>query len=118
MVGHLQVPGLTGTVPASVSAEAYELLRSGDYGGPTFTGPVFTDDLSGMAAITERYGVVEAVLRALQSSADIALWLTTGGVPAVLDRLEQAASSGELSAKRLDDALKRFAAMKQQPTCC
>ena len=30
MLGHLQVPGLTGTDPASLSKAAYDLLRSGD----------------------------------------------------------------------------------------
>ena len=63
MVGHMQVPGLTGSDPASLSPAAYALLRSGGYGGPPFNGPVFTDDLSSMAAISERYGVAEAVLR-------------------------------------------------------
>ena len=50
MVGHIQVPGLTGSDPASLSPAAYALLRSGDYGGPPFNGPVFTDDLSSMQA--------------------------------------------------------------------
>ncbi len=77
MVGHLQVPGLTGSDPASLSPAAYNLLRSGGYGGPPFAGVVFTDDLSSMAAINERYGVAEAVLRALQAGADVALWVTT-----------------------------------------
>ena len=63
MVGHMQVPGLTGSDPASLSPAAYGLLRSGDYGGPPFNGLVFTDDLSSMGAITQRYGVAEAVLR-------------------------------------------------------
>ena len=40
MVGHLEVPGLTGSDPASLSPAAYALLRSGDYGGPAFNGPV------------------------------------------------------------------------------
>ncbi len=34
MVGHMQVPGLTGSDPASLSPAAYGLLRSGGYGGP------------------------------------------------------------------------------------
>ena len=97
MVGHLQVPGLTGGEPASLSRAAYTLLRTGGYGGPPFGGAVFTDDLSRMAAISERYGVAQAVLRALQAGADVALWMTTAEVPAVLDRLEQAVNAGELS---------------------
>ncbi len=56
MVGHMEVPGLTGSEPASLSPPAYALLRSGDYGGPPFDGPVFTDDLSSMQAITDRFG--------------------------------------------------------------
>jgi len=56
---HLQVPGLTGSDPASLSPAAYALLRSGDYGGPAFNGPVFTDDLSSMQAISDRFGVAE-----------------------------------------------------------
>ena len=51
MVGHMQVPGLTGSDPASLSPDAYGLLRSGNYGGPPFDGLVFTDDLSSMGAI-------------------------------------------------------------------
>ena len=57
MVGHMEVPGLTGSDPASLSPAAYALLRSGDYGGPPFNGPVFTDDLSSMQAISDRFGV-------------------------------------------------------------
>jgi beta-N-acetylhexosaminidase len=117
MVGHLQVPGLTGTDPASLSKEAYDLLRSGGYGGPPFTGLVFTDDLSSMGAINQRYGVAEAVLRALQAGADTALWITTDRVPAVLNRLEQAVSAGELGMNRVNDALARVAAAKGSNPC-
>ena len=97
MVGHLQVPGLTGDDPASLSPAAVQLLRDGTgYGGPAFNGPVFSDDLSSMAAISDRYGVAEAVLRTLQAGTDVALWVTTDEVPAVLDRLEKAVAAGEL----------------------
>ena len=108
MVGHLQVPGLTGSDPASLSPAAYALLRSGGYGGPPFNGVVFTDDLSRMGAINERYGVAEAALRALQAGADVALWVTTAEVPAVLDRLEQAVAAGELTMPRVDASVLRM----------
>ncbi|UXA13850.1 glycoside hydrolase family 3 protein [Mycobacterium sp. SMC-8] len=118
MVGHMEVPGLTGSEPASLSPPAYALLRSGDYGGPPFGGPVFTDDLSGMQAITARLGVGDAVLRSLQAGADVALWLSTGEVPAVLDRLEQAVAAGELTMPRIDEAVMRIIAMKGlSPRC-
>ncbi|ULE34546.1 glycoside hydrolase family 3 N-terminal domain-containing protein [Mycobacterium sp. IDR2000157661] len=118
MVGHMQVPGLTGSDPASLSPAAYALLRSGNYGGPPFNGPIFTDDLSSMQAISDRFGVAEAVLRSLQAGADTALWVTTGEVPAVLDRLEQAVAAGELAMSGVDNSVLRLAAMKgPNPRC-
>jgi beta-N-acetylhexosaminidase len=118
MVGHIQVPGLTGSDPASLNPAAYALLRSGDYGGPGFNGPVFTDDLSSMQAISDRMGVAEAALRGLQAGADIALWVTTDEVPAVLDRLEKALAAGELTMPRIDASVLRMAAVKGPSQRC
>ena len=118
MLGHVQVPGLTGDDQASLSKPAYDLLRSGGYGGPPFTGLVYTDDLSSMAAVNEQYAVPEAVLRALQAGADIALWITTDEVPAVLDSLEQAVNSGQLSMDRVNESATRVAASKSSTPNC
>ena len=118
MVGHMEVPGLTGSEPASLSPAAYALLRSGDYGGPPFNGLVFTDDLSSMRAITDRFGVADAVLRSLQAGADVALWVTTREVPAVLDRLERAVAAGELTMSGVDAAVTRIAAAKGPSPHC
>ena len=118
MLGHLEVPGLTGPTPASLSAAAVNLLRSGGYGGPGFNGPVFTDDLSSMAAINSRYGVPEAVLRALQAGSDVALWITTDEVPAVLDRLESAVSAGELAMDAVDSSVLRMVGVKGPSARC
>jgi len=112
------VPGLTGNVPASLSPDAYALLRSGNYGGPPFNGPVFTDDISSMQAISDRFGVAEAALRGLQAGADIALWVSTAEVPEVLDRLEDAVAAGELSMSSVDASVLRVAALKgPNPRC-
>jgi beta-N-acetylhexosaminidase len=118
MVGHMQVPGLTGSDPASLSPAAYALLRSGTYGGPPFNGPVFTDDLSSMQAISDRFGVAEAALRGLQAGADSALWVTTDEVPAVLDRLEKALAAGELTMSNVDASVLRMAAVKGPNARC
>ncbi len=119
MIGHLQVQGLTGGDPASLSKSAVDLLRMGTgYGGPPFNGPVFSDDLSSMAAISDRFGVTEAVLKTLQAGTDIALWVTTKEVPAVLDRLEQAVNAGDLSVQQVDASLVRVAAMKGVTATC
>ncbi len=118
MVGHMQVPGLTGNDPASLSPAAYGLLRSGGYGGPGFGGLVYSDDLSSMGAINQRYGVADAALKALQAGADVALWVTTDEVPAVLDRLEKALAAGELSQGRVDESVLKVAGQKgPNPKC-
>jgi len=119
MMGHLEVPGLTepGT-PASISPAAVALLRDGvGYGAAPFTGPVFTDDLSGMQAITDRYDIADAVQAALVAGVDQALWLTTDDVPRVLDHLEQAVASGELPQVRVDQAVVTVATAKGAVTC-
>ena len=119
MMGHMQVPGLTGDQPASLSRAAVELLRYGiGYGAAPFNGPVFTDDLSSMGAIADRYGVAEAVLRTLQAGTDVALWVTTDEVPAVLDRLEKALAANELAMPAVNDSLVRVATMKGRSRTC
>ena len=56
-----------------------------------------------MAAISDRYGVAEAVLRALQAEGtDVALWVTTDEVPAVPDRLEKAVNAGAGHARHVE----------------
>ncbi|MBY4127285.1 glycoside hydrolase family 3 protein [Rhodococcus fascians] len=114
MVGHLDVPGLTDPgVPASISPAAMALLRDGvGYGAAPFEGPIFTDDLSGMAAITARLGIVDAVEAALVAGADVALWLTTDQVPTVLDNLEDAVATGRLDAAQVDEAAATVARFK------
>ncbi|CAJ1509886.1 glycoside hydrolase family 3 N-terminal domain-containing protein [[Mycobacterium] burgundiense] len=117
MMGHMQVPGLTGADPASLSGAAVALLRNGAYGGPSFNGPVFSDDLSSMGAINQRFGVPEAVLRSLQAGVDVALWVSTGEVPAVLDRLEAAVAAGELQLPAVEASLHRVAGIKGPARC-
>ena len=119
MIGHMQVPGLTGDDPASLSRAAVQLLRTGTgYNAPPFNGPVFSDDLSSMAAISDRYGVSDAVLRTLQAGTDVALWVSTEEVPAVLDRLEKAVAAGELPMGAVNDSVVRVATMKGSNRAC
>ncbi|WP_433660445.1 glycoside hydrolase family 3 N-terminal domain-containing protein [Nocardia sp. CA-128927] len=114
MVGHLDVPGLTTPdVPASISPQVMALLRGGSgYGAAPFEGPIFTDDLSGMAAITNRLSIADAVEAALVAGADNALWISTGAVSSVLDQLEQAVAAGRLPAAQVDASVLRMATFK------
>lgn len=119
MVGHLQVPGLTGDEPASVNRAAVQLLRTGTgYQAPAFDGPIFSDDLSSMLAIKDRYSVPDAVLKTLQAGTDVALWVTTDEVPAVLDRLEKAVAAGELAVAGVDASVQRIAKVKGHKADC
>lgn len=111
MVGHLDVPDLTGGVPASISPAAYQLLRT-EFG---FTGLVLTDDLGAMKAITAQYPLPDAVLKALQAGADEALWSSGGRVNEVLDRLVKAVQSGELPAARVQESVTR--ALRSKGAC-
>ncbi len=119
MVGHLIVPGLTGPeTPASISPSAMRMLRTGrGYGGPAFNGVVFTDDLSGMAAISARYPIEQAVPMAIRAGADVALWLTTDRVPAVLDALERDVAAKRLTVERVDRSVVRILRSKGVLRC-
>ncbi len=110
MVGHLIVPGLTGEeTPSSISPRAMTMLRTGKpYGGPAFNGVVFSDDLSGMAAISERYPIEQAALMSIKAGGDIALWITTDRVSAVLDAMQRAVTAGTLTQARVDRSVVRI----------
>lgn len=86
LVGHLDVPGLTTDLPSSLTPEVYALLRQ-EIG---FDGLVVTDDLGAMDAITDEFTLPQAVERALEAGADMALWSSGGRITPVLDHLEQA----------------------------
>ena len=119
MVGHLDVPGLTEPgIPTSVSPAAMQLLRDGvGYGAEPFNGVIFTDDLSGMAAITDRYTLSESVVASLTAGADVALWGSTDRVSEVLDALEAAVESGELSMEQVDASVTRILDLKAVANC-
>ncbi|WP_170265597.1 glycoside hydrolase family 3 N-terminal domain-containing protein [Gordonia araii] len=119
MVGHLIVPGLTGPdTPASISPKAIGMLRTGrGYNGPAFRGVIFSDDLSGMAAITEKYPIEQAAPMALAAGSDIALWLTTDKVSAVLDALEKRVADNKLSIDRVDASVTRILRAKKLRRC-
>ncbi|OLT52853.1 beta-glucosidase [Corynebacterium sp. CNJ-954] len=121
MVGHMQTPGLdsegTGDVvgaetPSSLNPEAYALLRGGLEGdGPGFDGIVFTDDLTGMQAITDLHDGPQAVVQALRAGADAPLTSTAADVPATVDGLVAAVENGDLDRDRLTEAADRLCAV-------
>lgn len=91
MMGHLVVPGLSTDPesPTSVDPQAYRALR--DTTG--FTGPVITDDLAAMKAITDRLSIPQAVISAVHAGADLALITEAASYPDSVQALASWADS-------------------------
>jgi beta-N-acetylhexosaminidase len=109
MPGHLLVPGVTGGLPASLSAAAISLLR--DLG---FTGPVVSDALE-MSAVREPFGIPGAAVRAARAGTDLLCLgkdVTEEGYLAVRSALCEAVRSGALPAGRLEEAAARVAVLR------
>src|SRR5699024_12883832 len=94
---------------ACLALHSFPPRRSSDL---PFDGPVFTDDLSGMQAITDNHSIDEAVTLALAAGADVALWLTTDQVSGVLDHLVSAVRDGTLKASNVAESVLRIARAK------
>lgn len=109
MVGHMIVPGLGDpSTPGSLNPATYRLLREGTYpGGRPFNGPVITDDLSGMKAISDLMGTTEAVRRALIAGADQALWSSGDHLEECIDAVLETVATGELSARDIAEKSRR-----------
>jgi beta-N-acetylhexosaminidase len=110
MMGHLQVPGLsTPGLPASVDPRLYRVLR-GEVG---FGGLVVTDELAGMQAIRGRFGLHDAVRRAIAAGADLALFnVPPERVAPLLRRLVADVRAGRLAEDRVREAAGRVLAVK------
>lgn len=106
MVGHMVVPGLgDGVTPSSLNSHAYGLLRN-VHG---FDGLVYTDDLTGMKAITDIYAPADAVVAAIAAGADVALWSAEMDINYVIDRVDAAVTEGRINRHRFDAAVMRVA---------
>ncbi|MCF4152372.1 beta-N-acetylhexosaminidase [Dethiosulfovibrio sp. F2B] len=108
MTAHIVVPSLTGELPATLSFEAISLLRE-ELG---FEGVVLSDSM-GMRAISNGWGVPDAVVMALRAGVDFVLLGADPAFPPeghreVRDRIVEAVHSGELDKARLDDAVERI----------
>ncbi|MDY7226918.1 glycoside hydrolase family 3 protein [Hyalangium rubrum] len=110
MTAHVAIPRLTGDeVPATLHPQVLDGLLRRDMG---FDGLVLTDEME-MEAIVQRYGVGRAAVMAVRAGADMVL------VPWGAERKEEAyeallaaARDGELSAVRLEQAVRRILTVK------
>ena len=100
MVGHLDVPGLTEGLPASLSAAAIDGVLRNELG---HSGLVVTDSLT-MGAIRARWSVSEAALLAVTAGADLALVGGLEDADAAFAEIQTAIDEERLSLDRLDEA--------------
>jgi beta-N-acetylhexosaminidase len=112
MVSHVSVPGLTGTLPASLSLANYQYLRN----TLIFNGVAMTDALWAGAISQIGYSVPAATLAAIEAGADMAMidasdWQNT------VHTLEQAVGNGTLSLVAVDASVTRILAAKGVQLC-
>lgn len=106
LVSHNIVNCIDSEYPASLSEEVHNLLRE-ELG---FDGVIMTDDLS-MGAITDYTGTENAAVLAIKSGNDL---LCCSNVEEQYPAVLSAVQSGEISAKQIDDSVKRILKWKQK----
>ena len=104
MPGHLAVPALEpdANTPATLSEKMLTGLLRGEL---KFQGLIVTDAMD-MAGVTSLYPPGEAVVRSVEAGADV---LLMPPVPdAAMAGLQEAVESGRISAKRIDESVRRI----------
>jgi beta-N-acetylhexosaminidase len=107
MVGHLLVPSIDPTLPASLSPETVSILRD-DLG---FDGLVMTDDIL-MGALAAQWGAGEAATMAVAAGVDMVILSAGAGALDVAAALVAAVQDGRLAEDRLTDAFLRVERFK------
>jgi beta-N-acetylhexosaminidase len=112
MTAHVLVPTIDEQRPASFSPILIEQWLKGKLG---FTGVVASDDL-GMKAVSATSPLPEAMVRSISAGVDVAL-LCNSTVDQQVQAIEatiHAVESGELSVKRVEDAMARQQRVKER----
>lgn len=109
MVGHVVNGQIDPGTPASLSRATVTDLLRGELG---WDGVVLTDDLQA-AAITEQFGLDDAIGLALEAGSDVLLLANQqvydpDVVTHVVDRVEALVTSGRLSEEQIDQSLARL----------
>jgi len=102
MIGHIVVPFLDPSAPASLSAKVVTDLVRGQWG---FDGLVTTDALD-MGSITSHYSSAEAALLAVEAGCDVVLM--PENADEAIDALVAAIESGQISQARLSQSELRW----------
>ena len=112
MVAHASVPGLTGTVPASLSAATYQFLRN----VLLFNGVAMTDSLNAGAISGYGYTQPAAAVKAVESGADMVM-IDSSQWSATVTALQNAISGGALPLDQVNDSVSRILTAKGISVC-
>jgi beta-N-acetylhexosaminidase len=112
MITNASVPGLTGTVPATLSAATYRYLRTRLH----FTGVALTDSLGAGAIVAAGYSQPAAALTALESGADMVL-IHPSELPSALVAIGNAVTSGALPLSQVNASVTRILVAKGVNLC-
>jgi len=111
MTAHVLVPSLDETRPATLSPDVVQKLLREEL---QFGGVILSDDLE-MKAVSARHAVPEAAVDAIRAGCDGVL-VCSGDIDLqgrTLEALVRAVESGQIPAKRHDDAFARLRRAKQ-----
>ena len=117
MVGNVTIPGLTGTVPATLSKAAITGLLRRQLG---FGGLVLTDSLSALAVTDAGYSLPRAAALSIEAGADMVLIRQRDGRdhhPGHHRQHRLGRHLGRLPVSRLDTAVQHVLAAKKIPLC-
>ena len=112
MTAHVLVPALDEENPATLSPAIVQALLRDELG---YDGVILSDDLE-MKAISTRLPITSAAVKAINAGCD-GLLVCSGDVEtqaAVLEALVKAVETAEISASRIEDALKRLKRAKER----
>lgn len=111
MTAHVTFPAVAGEGrPATLSPEVITGLLKEEMG---FRGVVITDAMDTMRAITDHYGLEQALVMALQAGADMLLVTESfGSQKTIHGALVRAVQEGQVPMSRIDDAVRRVLALK------
>lgn len=107
MAGHITLPELD-SLPASLSSTIITGLLRNEMG---YDGVVITDALS-MQALTDLYGFREMAVMAVAAGDD--LLLCQSGMRDMVEALENAVASGEITEERIDESVGRILKLKEK----
>ncbi|MCA1031412.1 beta-N-acetylhexosaminidase [Bacillus timonensis] len=111
MSAHLFLPKIDSSAPATLSKKIMtDLLRT----ELRFEGVAITDDLT-MRAISRKYSIEEAAVKAIQAGNDIVL-IANGpaNIELAIQAILDAVKKGEITEDRIDQSLHRILSLKQK----